>query len=90
MRLQEQPPQHVLHAAADVALGDAAQPRVHAQRLAPRHVLQEGVELRAVPDPLLHLGPRGARQSAQGSEPQVPEHPQVAGFALLLLSEVSL
>lgn len=78
--LQEQPPQHVLHAAADVALGDAPQPGVHAEGLAARHVLQEGIELRAVPDPLLDLG--GGREeakgvsSAAGLHREVPWHPQ--------------
>lgn len=61
MGLQEQPSQHVLHAAADVALGDAPQPGVHAQRLTARHVVQEGVELRAVADPLLDLEARGTQ-----------------------------
>lgn len=66
--LQEQPPQHVLHAAADVALGDAPQPGVHAEGLAARHVLQEGIELRAVPNPLLDL--QGGERKPRGSARQ--------------------
>lgn len=62
MGLQEKPSQHVLHAAANVALGDAPQPGVHAQGLTACHVVQEGIELRAVPDPLLDLGARGTQQ----------------------------
>lgn len=85
--LQEQPPQHVLHAAANVALGDAPQPGVHAQGLAARHVVQEGIELRAVADPLLDLGARGTQRGlAHGQvsarrcpSQKVPWHPQ--GFA---------
>lgn len=61
MGLQEQPSQHVLHTAADVTLGDAPQPGVHAQGLTARHVVQEGVELRAVADPLLDLEARGTQ-----------------------------
>lgn len=56
--LQQQPPQHVLHAAADVTLRDAPQPGIHAERLTACHVLQQGIKLRAVADPLLHLGAR--------------------------------
>ena len=85
--LQEQPSQHVLHAAADVTLGDAPQPGVHAQGLAARHVVQEGIELRAVADPLLDLGARGTQRglahrqvSARRCPSQkVPWHPR--GFA---------
>lgn len=88
--LQEQPSQHVLHAAANVALGDAPQPGVHAQGLAACHVVQEGIELRAVADPLLDLGARGTQRglahrqvSARRCPSQkVPWHPQ--GFATSL------
>lgn len=95
--LQEQPPQHVLHAAADVALGDAPQPGVHAEGLTARHVLQEGIKLRAVPDPLLDLGgeerkPRGSARQ-QVCTPRCPGTPRGSlctskGYGLHVMGDV--
>lgn len=55
VRLQQQRAQDVLHAAGHVLLRDSPEPGVHAQRLSARHVVQHGVELRAVADALLYL-----------------------------------
>lgn len=62
MRLQKQAPERVLHTGADVTLGDASKPSIHDQRLPARHVVQQGVKLGAVANPLPHLevGARGA------------------------------
>lgn len=55
VRLQKQAPERVLHASADVTLGDAPKPSIHDQRLPARHVVQQGVKLGAVANPLSHL-----------------------------------
>lgn len=56
MWLQKQAPECVLHTGTDMALGDASKPGIHDQRLPARHVVQQGVKLGAVANPLSHLG----------------------------------
>lgn len=52
-----------------MALGDAPEPGVHDQRLPACHVVQQGIKLGAVADPLSHLGlehSRGGNRSEGG------------------------
>lgn len=70
MRLQEQTPKRVLHAGIDMVLGNAPEPGVHDQRLPTRHVVQQGIKLGAVANPLPHLGlahSRGGSRSEGGT-----------------------
>lgn len=55
VRLQQKPPEHVLHAAANVALRDPPQPGIHAQGLPPSHVIQGSIKLGAIANLLLDL-----------------------------------
>lgn len=78
MWLQEQAPKRVLHAGPDVALRDAPEPGVHDQRLPARHVVQQGIKLGAVADPLPHLGlahSQGGSRSEGGSSRFLPADP---------------
>lgn len=59
--LQQQAPQSVLHTGPDVALRDAPEPSVHDQHLPASHVVQQGIKLWAVADPLPHLGSEHSR-----------------------------
>lgn len=58
MRLQQQRPQDILHAARHILLWYSSQPGIHTQGFSSCHVVQHCVKLRAVPDALLHLQTR--------------------------------
>lgn len=75
MRLQEQTPQRVLHARANVALGDAPEPGEHDQCLPACQVVQQGIELGTVADSLPHLGLEHSRELV-GQKPSLRRSPQ--------------
>lgn len=69
MWLQEQAPKSVLYTGTDVALGDAPEPRIHNQRFPACHVVQQGIKLGAIADPLPHLGMTAREAAGQREAP---------------------
>ena len=88
IRVHEQVIKNLVHTGADVTLRDAPEPGEHDQRLPARHVVQQGIDLGTVANPLSHLesehspgGRRVRRKAAHwaGAWPLPHAHPQVPG-----------
>ena len=88
VRVHEQVIENLVHTGADVTLRDAPDPGEHDQRLLACHVVQQGIDLGTVADPLSHLelehSPRGRRVRRKaphwaGAWPLPHAHPQVPG-----------